>query len=148
MHISNKNICTGLCTAPNFAGRKKWHRLPLAGSKRGLTPAPSDRPGPVNFPLPEKGKLNQRPTVPPLRLCLTRYTLYGYVHENRQIAQQNMSIFVYNPILQNLSMFVYNISVDTTGANTTGNGLTPTRGEHHQPRPGPATTPPGARLTL
>lgn len=45
-------------------------------------------------------------------------------------------------------MFVYNISVDTTGANTTGNGLTPTWGEHHQPRPGPATTSPGAWLTL
>ena len=110
---------------------------PCWGRKGGLTPAPPDRSGPVYFPLPEKGKLNQRPTVAPLRLCLTGYTPCGYVHENRQIAQQNLSIFVYNPILQNLSMFMYNISVDTTGANTTGNGLTPTRGEHHQPAPAP-----------
>lgn len=49
-------LCQG--SVSKNVGRKKWHRLPLLGSKRGIDP------GPVYFPLPEKGKLTPGPGSP------------------------------------------------------------------------------------
>ncbi|NBH80536.1 hypothetical protein D3Z52_20775 [Clostridiaceae bacterium] len=72
MLIIHKNMAPCLCNAMKFLlAEKNGTDYIWRGRKGGLTPAPSDRPGPVNFPLHEKGKLNLTPADGPGELSST-----------------------------------------------------------------------------